>query len=156
MDQTLQALGGILLKGIPTVVLLLVLHFYFKAVLFRPLAKVLKQRDELTEGARKAAQQSLAAAELKAAEYEGKLREARSEVYRQQEETRKGWLDDQAAQTAAAHERTSLSVHAAREQIAVEAAAARQTLVDTTGPLADQIATAVLAPNDGMNIESPV
>jgi|SRR5579871_2785980 len=156
MEQTLQALGGILLKGIPTIVLLLVLHFYFKAVLFGPLRKVLKQRDELTEGARKLAEQSLAAAELKAQEYEGKLREARSEVYRQQEETRKGWLADQAAQTAAAHERTSLSVRTAKEQIAADAAVARKTLVETTGPLADQIAAAVLATGGSLNIESAI
>ena len=66
MEQTLQALGGILLKAIPTVILLLILHAYLRAVLFTPLEKMLRQRGELTEGARKAADQSLAAAEAKA------------------------------------------------------------------------------------------
>ena len=50
MDQTLHALGGILLKSIPTVVLLLFLYFYLKSMLFGPLTRVLKQRDELTAG----------------------------------------------------------------------------------------------------------
>ena len=149
MEQTLQALGGILLKAIPTIFLLLLLHFYFKAMLFGPLEKVLRQRDELTEGARKAADQSLAAAERKAQEYEAKLREARAEVYRQQEETRRKWLEDQAAQTAEAHTRMASGVREAKEQIASEAAAARQALLESSSALADQIATAVLARRAG-------
>jgi F-type H+-transporting ATPase subunit b len=149
MEQTLQALGGILLKAIPTIFLLLLLHFYFKAMLFGPLERVLRQRDELTEGARRAAEQSLAAAERKAQEYEAKLREARAEVYRQQEETRRKWLEDQAAQVGEAHERMASSVRQAKQQIAAEAAAARQTLLESSSALADQIATAVLARREG-------
>src|SRR5438132_1787686 len=110
MEQTLQALGGILLKAVPTVCLLLLLHFYLKGMLFGPLERVLKQRDELTEGARKAAREGLAAAERKAQEYEARLREARAEVYRHQEETRRRWLDEQSARIAEAHEKTAGAV----------------------------------------------
>src|SRR5260370_19478646 len=106
MEQTFQALGGILLKAIPTIVILLFLHFYLKLMLFKPLQKVLNQRDELTAGARKAAEQSLAAAERKAQEYEAKFRDARAEVYKQQEETRKRWMEDQSAQIAETRART--------------------------------------------------
>ena len=149
MEQTLQALGGILLKAIPTVCLLLLLHFYLKGMLFGPLEKVLKQRDELTEGARKAARQELAAAERKAQEYEARLREARAEVYRQQEETRRRWLEDQAAQIAEARERNAGAVRQAKQEIAAEAEAARQSLIETSGALADQIAAAVLSRRAG-------
>src|SRR5271166_3438494 len=149
MEQTFQALGGLLVKAIPTICFLLLLHFYFKAMLFGPLEKVLKQRDELTEGARKAAQSSLAAAERKEQEFEAKLRDARSEVYRAQEETRRRWLEDQASQTAEARQRSEAAVRAAREQIAAEAAAARQGLAETSSLLADQIATAILARTPG-------
>ena len=93
MQETLQALGGILLKAIPTIILLIVLHFYLKAVLFGPLDRVLKERRKLTEGARELAEASLAAATRKADEYEAKLREARAAVYKQQEEIRKRWLE---------------------------------------------------------------
>jgi F-type H+-transporting ATPase subunit b len=92
MEQTLQALGGILLKSTVTIVLLILLHFYLKAVLFQPLDRVIKERRKLTEGARELAEASLAAATRKAEEYEAKLREARAAVYRQQEEIRKQWL----------------------------------------------------------------
>src|SRR5580704_9145984 len=145
MEQTLEALRGILLKSIPTVVLLLLLHFYLKAMLFRPLDKVLKQRNELTEGARKAAEQSLDAADRKQQEYEHKFQQARAEVYRAQEEIRRQWLQDQAAQTAEARQRSEAAVRAAREQIAADATAARQTLGETSAVLADEIASTVLA-----------
>jgi F-type H+-transporting ATPase subunit b len=149
MEQTLEALGGIILKAIPTVVILLFLHFYLKAMLFRPLQKVLKQRDELTAGARKAAEASLAAAERKAQEYEGKLNEARAELYRQHEETRKQWLQDQATQTAEARARMEATVKEARARIAAESEASRQTLRETSESLADQIATRILTRTAG-------
>jgi F-type H+-transporting ATPase subunit b len=145
MAQTLHALGGIFVRAIPTILLLVFLHFYFKLMLFGPLKKVLKRREELTEGARKTADMSLAFADRKAAEYEAKLRDARAQVYRAQEETRKRWLEDQTAQVAEARKSNEEIVKQARYQIATEAAGARQTLLETSAALADEIASAVLA-----------
>ena len=149
MEQTLHALGGILLKSIPTVVLLIFLYFYLKLMLFGPLTRVLQQRDELTAGTRHAAQKSLKDAERKVSEYEAKMREARAEVYREQEETRKRWLEDQASQVDSARERTGQTVHEAKEQMAVEITAARQSLAESSAALADQIATTVLSRRAG-------
>jgi len=145
MEQTLQALAGILQKAALTVALLLILHFYLKAMLFGPLEKVLKERDHLTTGARKAAEQSLAAADKKTQEYEAKLREARAEVYKEQEDTRRRWIEEQASQVAQARERNAAAAQRARQEIAAEAAAARQSLTEASAALADEIATAVLA-----------
>jgi F-type H+-transporting ATPase subunit b len=145
MEQTLQALSGILLSAIPSALLLIILHFYLKAMLFKPLEKVLRQREALTAGARKAADESLALAEVKAKDYEAKFREARAEVYRQQEETRKAWLDDQAKQIAAGQARAGELMSAADKKIAGEVATAKQNLVETSAALADSIATRVLA-----------
>jgi F-type H+-transporting ATPase subunit b len=144
MQETLQALGGILLKAIPTIILLIILHFYLKAVLFGPLDRVMQKRRDLTEGARKTAEESLAAATRKADEYEAKLRDARSAVYRQQEEIRKGWLEQQAQQVAEARTRTEATVKAAREAIAQEAAEARKSLQDSSAAVADRIVATVL------------
>lgn len=144
MEQTLHALVGILQKAVPTIVIVILLHQYLKAMLFGPLQKTLKQRDELTAGAKKAAEASLAAAEAKTAQYEDKLRDARSEVYKQQEETRKQWLTDQASQLADARAKQDQAVKAAKAEIAAEAAAARATLEEAAAGLADQIAAAIL------------
>jgi len=144
MEETLNALGGILLKAIPTVILLIILHFYLKAVLFGPLDRVMKQRRELTEGARKVAEDSLAAATRKADEYEAKLREARAVVYKQQEEIRKRWLEEQAQQVAEARTRSEAAVKVAREAIAEDVAGARKSLQDSSAAVADQIVATVL------------
>jgi F-type H+-transporting ATPase subunit b len=144
MQETLQALGGILLKAIPTVILLIILHFYLKAMLFGPLDRVMQKRRELTEGARKTAEDSLAAATRKADEYEAKLREARAAVYKQQEEIRKRWLDEQAQHVAEARVRSESTVKSAREAIAQDVAAARKSLQDTSAVVADQIVATVL------------
>lgn len=144
MQETLQALGGILLKAIPTVVLLIILHFYLKAVLFGPLDRVMKERRKLTEGARELAEASLAAATRKADEYEAKLRDARAAVYKQQEEIRKRWLDEQAVQVAEARTRSESTVKGAREAIAQDVAEARNSLQDTSAAIADRIVATVL------------
>jgi F-type H+-transporting ATPase subunit b len=144
MQETLHALGEILQKASITVVLLILLHFYLKAVLFKPLDRVMEERRKLTEGARETAEASLAAATRKADEYEAKLRDARAAVYKQQEEIRKRWLDEQAQQVAEARSRSEVTVKAAREAIAQDAAAARKSLQDTSAAVADQIVATVL------------
>ncbi len=145
MEQTFQALGGILLKAIPTVILLLILHLYLKGMLFGPLRNILKKREELTEGARRTAAESLTLAESKAADFERKLQEARSDVYRQQEETRKRWLEDQATQLAEARARQDQAVKVAKDEIAAEAVAAKANLEQSSTLLANQIASSILA-----------
>lgn len=144
MEETLQALSGILLKAIPTIILLIVLHFYLKAVLFGPLDRVIRKRRELTEGARKVAEDSLAAASRKADEYEAKLRDARAVVYKEQEELRKRWLEEQSNEVTQFRARMEASVKAAREALAGEADAARKSLQDSSAAVADQIVTMVL------------
>ncbi len=154
MEQIIQALPGILINAIPTALFLVILHFVFKFGLFTPLRNVLKQREEMTAGARKAAENSLAAADKKVQEYESKLRDARAEIYRGQEETRKQWLAEQAEQTAQARAQAEASVKQARFEIASETASARTTLLETGAGLADQIANSILARKPGARPEA--
>src|SRR5271154_2922822 len=113
MEETLHAIGGLMLKAIPTAILLLLLNWYFRVMLFGPLEKVLKQREDLTEGARKSAEESLVAAERKSQEFETKLNQAKAQVYHEQEETRRKWLEDQASQFDQARKRAEQTVHEA-------------------------------------------
>lgn len=144
MDATFNALGGILLNAIPTFLLIIFLHFYLKATFFKPMEKVLHERDEATAGARKRAEEALAKAEEKSKQYEETLRQARNEMYKEQEEQRKQWQAEQTAQVAEASTRAKATVAAAREQIAAEAAIARQTLDSESRLLASKIAESVL------------
>jgi F-type H+-transporting ATPase subunit b len=144
MDQTLIALGGILLKAIPTIILVLLLHWYLKGMLFGPLSRVLKQREEATAGARQRAQEASASAEEKAAKFEQALTEARAEVYREQEVQRRQWLEDQGVQIQTAKERSAGAVRTAKDNIDQESASARGNLAATTESLADEIVSAVI------------
>jgi F-type H+-transporting ATPase subunit b len=144
MQETLHALGGLLLKALPTFLLVILLHFYLKRVFFRPLDKVLREREEATEGARKTAEASLAAASKKAAEYEQAIRAARGEIYREQEETRRKWRQEQASTLEEARLETGDMIRQAKSQLATEAAEARQALAAESDRLAGEIVESIL------------
>jgi len=144
MDATLNALGGILLKAIPTLLLVLLIHFYLKRMFFRPLEKVLHQRYEAGEGTRLAAQASLEAAGKKAAEYEAALRQARGEIYKEQESQRRRWRDEQAARVQQARADADAAVKKAREALAGEVSACRQALAAQANALAGDIVRIVI------------
>jgi F-type H+-transporting ATPase subunit b len=145
MDSTLQQLGGILLKAIPTVVLLLIVHVYLKFVFFRPLEKVLAQRKLATEGTTQRAEQLLAKAEQTQAAIDSALRKTREEIYQEQEEARKRWTADQTAQLDQARQQSHESIHQARMALEADIVAAKKELAGTAESLAEQIARTLLA-----------
>jgi F-type H+-transporting ATPase subunit b len=144
MEQTLAAVGALLLKAIPTFLLVLLLYVYLKVVFFAPLGKLLDQRLQATEGARKAATAALALASDKSAAYESGIRNARSEIYKEQEEYRRMARQEQAARVAEARGRADQAVKDAKGKIAAEVAVSRQGLAQESDALAERIAGAVL------------
>jgi len=140
MDALVRDLSGLLLKAIPTIVLLVLVHFYLKYMFFRPLHEVLKKRREATEGAFEAAQKSLNVAAEKATMYDLALKEARAEMYRQQEETRRTWLDQQTARIDQVRQQTHESIQDASHKLHAEINEARQDLTSRSQMLALQIA----------------
>lgn len=144
MEATLHALGGILLKALPTFFLVIVLHFYLRRVFFGPLEKILQARSAATEGARRLADETLAKASARAAEYEAALQAARSETYREQEQFRRRMQEERAAGIKAARDEAENRVRQAKTQLEAEAAELKKTLGATSEQLADEIAAAVL------------
>jgi F-type H+-transporting ATPase subunit b len=144
MEATLHALGGILLRAIPTFLLVFLLHLYLKHMFFKPLEKVLHARYEATEGARQRAAESLRQAAAKTAEYEAAMRAARAEVYQSQEQLHRRLQEEQAAQVHAARARAEAAVREAKAQLAAEVAQAQQALAAQSEVLAGQIADAIL------------
>jgi F-type H+-transporting ATPase subunit b len=144
MDAILHQLGELLLKAIPTFLLVVLLSFYLKSVFFKPLEKVLQQRYDATEGARKLAEQSMERAAAKVQEYEAALRAARAELYQAQEQAHKQLQDEAAAQIAAARREAERTVEQAKQGIAKEAESAKASLAAESEKLADQIADAIL------------
>lgn len=144
MDKILHQLGELLLTALPTVALVALLTIYLKYVFFQPLDKVLKQRYEATEGARKLAEQSLQHATAKADEYEAKLRAARAEIYQSQEQAYKEMQELAAAQLAEARAKADQAVAEARTQLMADVEAAKASLAQNSDALANEIADSLL------------
>jgi F-type H+-transporting ATPase subunit b len=144
MGQTLQALGGILLQAIPTICLLLIVHFYLKWMFFRPVREVLEKRREATEGARESAAAMLKKAEEKAATLEAALRKARDEIYEENEETRRRWIGEQASRLEEARRESRELVHKGKQELEAEAATAKTALAGMADALADEITRSLL------------
>ena len=144
MEDTLHALGQIVLRGLPTFFLLLLLHFYLKRTFFAPLEKVLAERFEATTGARKQAETAMARAEAKAREYEDAIRAARTEVYKDNEGLRKQWRERQSVLLAEARVKTDSAIAVAKAEMAGDARTARESLQSESDRLADGIVAAIL------------
>jgi len=139
-------LGELFLGALPTVVLILIFYFILKSLFFKPLLAVMAEREARSFGAQKAAETAQAAAAEKVKQYQDALRQARAQVYAEQEAERKKLLDERATQLKEARTKSTAEVGAAKERIAAELAAARRDLEPGVAQLASEIASRVLQP----------
>jgi F-type H+-transporting ATPase subunit b len=144
MDKTLHDLGGIVLEGLPTFFLVLILAFFVRLLYLKPLENVLAERFRLTEGARKAAEESLKNADTKIAEYQEALNKVRNEIYQEQAAFLQKLQAEQAELAHAARAESDARVAEIKQSIAKEADVARQNLESQAEALAGQIADAIL------------
>lgn len=146
MDQTLQQLGELLLGAVPTVILLTVLYVLYKALVHKPLQRVLAERRSKTEGAVEKSRADIAAAEARTAEYEQRLREARAQVFRGQEARRQAALQARADAVKQTRTQAQAQVEAAKKDIDADRAAAEGGLQAEAASLAKEIIRRVLGP----------
>ena len=144
MDKTLQALGGIVLMGLPTFVLIIVLGGVVRYLYLTPLERVLDERFRLTEGARKEAEESLKNADARIGEYEQALNKARAEIYHEQAEFLRNLHAEQAEMARTARLETEERLGSIKLSIAREADEARENLEPQADALAAQIAETIL------------
>jgi F-type H+-transporting ATPase subunit b len=146
MDAMLGKLGELLLGSVPTALLLIFLWGVYNALVHRPLAKVLAERRAKTQGAIEKARADVAAAEARTAEYEQRLREARSAIFQAQEARRKAASEARASALAIARTKAEEQIEAAKAGIEQDKIAAQANLQAESGRLATQIIARVLRP----------
>lgn len=146
MDETLRQLGGLLLGSIPTIIIFLIVFGCYRALVHRPLARVLSERRERTQGAVERARADIGAVEAKTAEYEQRLREARAAVFKAQEQRRQHALSARAARLTEARARAHEQVQAARTALENDKQAAQIGLRADAERLASEIINVVLKP----------
>ena len=147
MDAMLHALGGILLRAVPTFLLIILLHLYLKSIFFKPLEKVLHARSEATEGACRLAEQSLAQAVAKTEQYEKALYAAKTEMYQAQEKAFKDLQERYAVAIAEARASADASVKQAKALLAADVEDAKRKLAADSDALATRIADSILRRN---------
>jgi F-type H+-transporting ATPase subunit b len=145
MEQNLEFLKGILVRALPTFLLVILLHWYLKKMLFQPLERVLEERRLKTQGSVESSEAAVARAVRKMEDYEKALGDARVEIYQGLEVTRRKLGEKQAQALEAARTQSAERVAAAKASIAEEAEKASASLAAEADRLADQIADAVLA-----------
>jgi F-type H+-transporting ATPase subunit b len=144
MSDLVHQLGELFLRAVPVAVIVLLFYVIMRSIFFRPLLKVMAERDARTIGAQKAAEAAQAAAAEKVRLYEEALRQARAKVYAEQEADRRKWLEERAAMLKAARARADGEVNAAKERVAGEFAGAKKEIEALAGQLAAEIARRVL------------
>lgn len=146
MEETLRQLGELLVSSVPTIISLLVVWGAYQLIVYRRLQQVLKQRHAMTEGAVQQAQAEIASAEVRTAEYEQKVREARAHIYKTQESNRRQVLEQRNAALAQARKQAEEMVKSARAATAQDLASAKAGLPKQAEALADQIIESILKP----------
>jgi len=144
MQLIVHQLGELFLQAVPTVLIILLFYIILRALFFKPLLAVMAERDARTVGAQKAAEAAQAAAAEKIKQYQNALRQARGQVYAEQEAARKKLLDERAAQIKDARVKAAAEVSAAKARVAAELAAARGEIEASVAQLSAEIARRVL------------
>ena len=146
MDAILRQIGELLINSIPTIISVLILWTGYRFIVHGKLRQVLEQRHALTEGAIERARQEIAAAEKRTAEYEQRVREARTQIYKAQQANRLRVMDERNAALAESRQRAGEMVKKARAVLEAETAAAKGALEQQANLLADQVIATVLKP----------
>ncbi|HET8889304.1 MAG TPA: ATP synthase F0 subunit B [Candidatus Angelobacter sp.] len=146
MDAILRQIGELLVNSIPTIISVLVLWTAYRFIVHDKLRQVLEQRHALTEGAIERAQQEIAAAEKRTAEYEQRVREARTQIYKAQQANRQRVMDERNAALAESRQRAGEMVKKARAVLEAETVAAKGALEQQANVLADQVIATILKP----------
>jgi F-type H+-transporting ATPase subunit b len=144
MQAIVHQLGELFLQAVPTVLIILFFYSILRAIFFKPLLAVMAERDARTVGAQKAAEGTQAAAGEKIKQYQDALRQARGQVYAEQEAARKKLLDERAGQIKDARARAASEVSTAKSRVAAELAAARREIESTVAQLSAEIARRIL------------
>lgn len=134
MDATLHALAGLLIKSIPTIIFFIVLTLYLKRVYFRPIARILEERRQATEGVRDIARRASEAADKKTSEFDHALRIARAELHQEYEALRQKWAQEEAEAIDRARAEAARQIEEAKRRIereSVDAEAELSTHIDT-------------------------
>jgi F-type H+-transporting ATPase subunit b len=125
-------------------ILFLIFVFVLNRILFRPIGRVLDERQTLTVGAANEARAASRRYEAKLAEYEATIRQARAESYRRSEQERAAALDERRRLIEEAKRLANEEIAKAKQEIERQVAAARAALESESRQIAERISRTIL------------
>ena len=126
------------------IVFVLLLTFVLNRLLFKPLLRVMEERQRAITSARELAERSAHEARRAAAEFDRKTGEARAELYRQMDEMRRTALDERAAIMDRTRAEAESEIVAASAKLQAEAEEARRRLSTDAEALGAAVAERIL------------
>jgi len=122
----------------------LLLTAVLNRLLFKPLLRVMEERQRAVTSAREMAERSALEAQRAAAEFDRKTSEARAELYRQMDEMRRTAMDERAAILARTRAEAEAEIAAASAKLQAEAEDARRRLSTDADALGAAVADRIL------------
>lgn len=132
--------GTLILHGAIIIIMVIVLN----RTLFRPINRILEERDRRTRGLRSEAEQTLVTIEQSLRQYEQTLRGARTEGYQLLERQRAEAIRERERQIASARELLSKQTSTEKQEIRSQAEIARTTLSKEAKRIALRISSQIL------------
>lgn len=126
------------------IAIILVMVFVLNATLFKPITRILEEREKRTRGRSGEAHDILRSVEEKLAHYEQSLREARSEGYRLMEQERAAAVGERQASLSAVREEISRSIAEQKQAVRAQVEGARATLEQDARRIAAEIGAQIL------------
>lgn len=127
------------------VLIILVMVYVLNATLYKPIARILAERDKRTSGRLSEAQEILRAVSQKLAEYERSLRQARGEAYAFTEHERAGAMQDRQLKLNEMRQQLAELIAKEKDTIRQQAEEASRLLEGESRRIAREIGARVLS-----------
>lgn len=126
------------------IAIILVMVYVLNATLFKPINRILAEREKRTSGRSGEAHDILRRVEEGLSNYERTLREARSEGYRLMEQERAQAMSERQNKLSAVREEINVSLSKEKEEVRAQTEEARATLEGESRRLAAEIGSHIL------------
>ena len=149
--EILKQLGDLFLAAVPTAIIVFLFYLFLRRSFFGPIERVVAERSKRIEGARREAEELRKTVHEKSRAYQEVLRNARAELFREQEAARRVALDERGKAIQQARQLANEEVQIAKKRIRAEIETARAELEISSTHLAEEIARTILQPQRQMH-----
>ena len=126
------------------IIIILVMVFVLNATLFKPINRILEERERRTRGRSGEAKEIIQQVDEKLASYERRLRETRSEGYRQMEQERAEAMRERQLKVDVVREEVGRLAEEEKRSIQSQVEGARSELLSESSAIATEISAQIL------------